>query len=59
MEFNEVIKNRYSCKKYDTERQLTTAQLERILEAARLAPTAKNLQKQHSNAPKHSIPSIT
>lgn len=47
MEFNEVIKNRYSCKKYDTERQLTTAQLERILEAARLAPTAKNLQEQH------------
>lgn len=47
MEFTEVIKNRYSCKKYDTNQQLTPAQLNTILEAGRLAPTAKNLQEQH------------
>ena len=33
MEFKEVIRSRYSCKKYS--------------EAGRLAPTAKNLQEQH------------
>ena len=37
MEFKEVVKNRYSCKKYSA----------RMLEAAKLAPTAKNLQEQH------------
>lgn len=47
MEFTEVIKNRYSCKKYDSSRQLSTSQLNAILEAGRLAPTAKNLQEQH------------
>lgn len=47
MEFTEVIKQRYSCKKYDTSRQLNSAQLAEILEAGRLAPTAKNLQEQH------------
>lgn len=47
MEFKEVVKNRYSCKKFDTGRQLTDAQLQAILEAGRLAPTAKNLQEQH------------
>ncbi|MCD8221930.1 MAG: nitroreductase family protein [Clostridiales bacterium] len=45
MEFTEVIKNRYSCKKYDG-RQITREQLAAILEAGRLAPTAKNLQEQ-------------
>lgn len=47
MEFNEVIRNRYSCKKYDAERQVAPSQLEAILEAGRVAPTAKNLQEQH------------
>lgn len=47
MEFSEVIKNRYSCKKYDSEKQITTDQLNAILEAGRVAPTAKNLQEQH------------
>lgn len=46
MEFKEVIKNRYSCKKYDG-RTVDKAALENILEAGRLAPTAKNLQEQH------------
>lgn len=47
MEFKDVIKNRYSCKKYDPARQLSAEQLNAILEAGRLAPTAKNLQEQH------------
>lgn len=45
MEFNNVIKNRYACKGFD-ERQIEKAQLDAILEAGRLAPTAKNLQEQ-------------
>ncbi len=45
MEFKEVVKNRYSCKKYDG-RKVDKAQLDAILEAGRLAPTAKNLQEQ-------------
>lgn len=46
MEFREVIKNRYSCKKYSS-RQVEQEKLTAILEAGRLAPTAKNLQEQH------------
>ena len=46
MEFKEVIKNRYSCKKY-SDRQVEPEKLEAILNAGRLAPTAKNLQEQH------------
>ena len=46
MEFKEVVKNRYSCKKY-TERQVEAEKLSAILNAGRLAPTAKNLQEQH------------
>lgn len=45
MEFHEVIKNRYSCKKFDG-RAVEKEQLGAILEAGRLAPTAKNLQEQ-------------
>lgn len=47
MEFAEVIKNRYSCKKYDSSRVISDDKLNAILEAGRLAPTAKNLQEQH------------
>ena len=47
MEFTEVIKDRYSCKKYDSARQISKEQLDAILEAGRVAPTAKNLQEQH------------
>lgn len=46
MEFTEVVKNRYSCKKHDGQKVDAKA-LEAILEAGRLAPTAKNLQEQH------------
>ena len=47
MEFTEVIKNRYSCKSYNPDKQVSEEQLSAILEAGRLAPTAKNLQEQH------------
>ena len=47
MEFSEVIRSRYSCKKFDAGRQISEEQLTQILEAGRLAPTAKNLQEQH------------
>ena len=46
MEFKEVVKNRYSCKKY-SDKQVESEKLTAILEAGRLAPTAKNLQEQH------------
>ena len=46
MEFKEVVKNRYSCKKYSA-RQVEEEKLTAILNAGRLAPTAKNLQEQH------------
>ena len=46
MEFKEVIRNRYSCKKY-SDRSVEPEKLNAILEAGRLAPTAKNLQEQH------------
>lgn len=45
MEFTEVVKNRYSCKKYDG-KQISSEQLDAVLQAGRLAPTAKNLQGQ-------------
>lgn len=46
MEFTQVIKNRYSCKKY-SDRKVEKEKLEAILQAGRAAPTAKNLQEQH------------
>lgn len=46
MDFSNVIKDRYSCKKFD-DKPITAEQLNSILEAGRLAPTAKNLQEQH------------
>ena len=45
MEFKELIRHRYSCKKFDS-RQIPQEKLDAILEAGRLAPTAKNLQEQ-------------
>lgn len=45
MEFKEVIRKRYSCKKF-SDRHVEREKLEAILEAGRLAPTAKNLQEQ-------------
>lgn len=46
MEFIKVIQDRYSCKKFDG-RKVEKVQLDAILEAGRVAPTAKNLQEQH------------
>ena len=40
MDFAQVIKDRYSCKKYDG-KPVTAEQLSSILEAGRLAPTAR------------------
>ncbi|MCR5033650.1 MAG: nitroreductase family protein [Lachnospiraceae bacterium] len=45
MGFQELAKNRYSCKKYDG-RKVDRDALQLILEAGRVAPTAKNLQEQ-------------
>ena len=45
MEFTEVIESRYSCKKYGA-RPVGDAQLNAILAAGRVAPTAKNFQEQ-------------
>ena len=46
MDFNKLAQARYSCKKYSG-RQVEKEKLDAILEAGRLAPTAKNLQEQH------------
>lgn len=46
MEFKDVVRNRYSCKKF-SDHQIEAEKLEAILNAGRLAPTAKNLQEQH------------
>ena len=46
MNFNQLAADRYSCKNY-SDRAVTDDILNLILEAGRLAPTAKNLQEQH------------
>ena len=46
MEFKDVIRKRYSCKKFGP-MQVEDGKLEAVLEAGRVAPTAKNLQEQH------------
>ena len=46
MEFSKVVENRYSCKKFSN-REVEKEKIVEILEAGRLAPTAKNLQEQH------------
>lgn len=46
MEFTDVIAKRYSCKKF-SDKKVPAETLGKILEAGRLAPTAKNLQPQH------------
>ena len=45
MEFKKVVSDRYSCKKY-SDKKVEPEKLNAILEAGRLAPTAKNLQEQ-------------
>lgn len=46
MTFADLAFKRYSCKKYG-KKQVSPEQLTAILEAGRVAPTAKNLQPQH------------
>lgn len=46
MDFLELAKSRYSCKSYSARVPEQTV-IDEILEAGRLAPTAKNLQEQH------------
>lgn len=46
MDFLELARARYSCKKFDG-RTVEKELLEKVLEAGRLAPTAKNNQPQH------------
>ena len=46
MEFKEVIRKRYSCKSF-SDRPVEKEKLDAVLNAGRLAPTAKNLQEQH------------
>ncbi len=45
MEFADVVKNRYSCKSY-SDRPVEREKLMAVLEAGRLAPTARNGQEQ-------------
>lgn len=45
MEFKNVIKERYSCKSF-SDKKVEESKINNILEAGRLAPTAKNLQEQ-------------
>lgn len=45
MDFKDVVRNRYSCKKF-SDKQVEGEKLTAVLEAGRLAPTAKNLQEQ-------------
>lgn len=46
MEFKEVAQKRFSCRKYSA-KEIEREKLNAVLEAGRLAPTAKNLQEQH------------
>lgn len=46
MDFLELARSRYSCKRYDPELPVSREDLDAVLEAGRLAPTAKNLQGQ-------------
>lgn len=45
MDFTKVINERYSCKKY-SDKPVEKSIIEEILNAGRVAPTAKNLQEQ-------------
>lgn len=47
MEFTKVVAERYSCKNFST-RKVEAEKLTEILEAGRLAPTAKNFRSSAS-----------
>lgn len=46
MEFKKLVGARFSCKRY-SDKMVDDSTLHSILDTARLAPTAKNLQEQH------------
>lgn len=46
MDFLELARTRYSCKKYDPQLPVSQEDLDVVLQAGRLAPTAKNQQVQ-------------
>ena len=47
MNFTEIAKNRQSCRSYDASREIEREKLDRILESARLSPSACNGQPYH------------
>ncbi|MBR4941541.1 MAG: nitroreductase family protein [Clostridia bacterium] len=47
MNFTEIAENRQSCRSYDPSRQVEKEKLDRILETARLSPSACNGQPYH------------
>lgn len=47
MNFTEIARNRQSCRKYDSTREVEAEKLNAILESARLAPSACNGQPYH------------
>ena len=47
MEFNDLIRKRKSIRKYDTSKPVSDALVTKLLDAARLAPSACNLQPWH------------
>ena len=47
MDFTKVIYERSSCKKFDETKKIEEEKLQNILNAGRIAPTAKNLQEYH------------
>lgn len=47
MNFSEIIKERQSCRSYDSERLVEKEKIQKVLEAGRLAPSACNGQPYH------------
>ena len=47
MDFSEIAQNRYSCRRYNKEKQVEEEKLQAILASARLAPSACNGQPYH------------
>lgn len=47
MDFYEIVQNRQSCRRFDPEKTIEKEKLERIIEAARLSPSACNAQPYH------------
>ena len=47
MDFLELAKKRYSCKRFQPDKGVEKEKLDKILAAGQAAPTAKNSQPQH------------